>query len=333
MRRLPVWGFRLDCGVDATPRSRPSRRSNALEALDRTWSKYPGEWKHDDSLRMGVAVLGEEWGGPDFANAIVDELAAPFMGPDVDALELGCGGGKFSRLIRGRVRHLCCTDISAAMLAHAAETAGRGDDIDYVRLDGRSFAPVPDSSADFVFSYDMQLHIQPQNLFAYLVDGRRVLRPGGVFMVHAIDLDSAGGRDHFLGQYYGDTWLHALDAPRRRGHIYYMSEDQIRSLGRLAGYEVATLHRDWPGPEHQLRGVTRGRDTIAFLRRLPGLLEGSPRLVRSEVDVFIVIDDVLRKVASPLLERVGLTPESAERLPDAELDAMPVGEPVTEFEA
>ena len=84
----------------------------------------------------------------------------------------------------------------------------------------------------------MQLHLQPQNVFSYLLDARRILRAGGVFMLHQVDLATPGGMHHFMAQYLHGTWKHELGDLRRRGHVFFMSEDQLRALAgrrRLRG--------------------------------------------------------------------------------------------------
>ena len=86
----------------------------------------------------------------------------------------------------------------------------------------------------------MLLHLQPQNVFSYLRDARRILRPGGIFMVHAINLASPGGSYHFEVQYVQDTWRRPFDHPHRLGHIYFMSEDQLRRAGRARRASAST---------------------------------------------------------------------------------------------
>jgi ubiquinone/menaquinone biosynthesis C-methylase UbiE len=239
-----------------------------VDALRHTWSAYPRDWRKRDDLNMGYQTLGEEWGGPDFADAIVEELARPYLGPDKDVLELGCGGGKFSQRLAPLCRSLVCTDISQAMLDHArAELSERGvgGEVSYEVLNGQDFAGIPDHSVDFVFSYDVQLHLQPQNVFSYLLDAKRVLRPAGAFMLHQVDLASKGGSHQFLLQYYSHTWQLRFDHPKRRGHIYFMSEDQMRALADAAEMDVDRMVVAWPPEGHRLHDVTGGRDLIGFL--------------------------------------------------------------------
>ena len=131
---------------------------------------------------------------------------------------------------------------------------------EYRQLNGIDFEGIPSNSIDFVFSYDVQLHLQPQNVFSYLLDGRRILRAGGIFMLHQIDLATPVGMDHFLTQYQYGTWKNDLGDPRRRGHVYFMSEDQLRALAAAAGFSINCIATGFP---RELGAQTR--DLIAFL--------------------------------------------------------------------
>lgn len=304
--------------------------AGAVEALRDTWSAYPAEWKQDQKLSLGYETLGEEWGGPAFADFIVD-LVRPHLGPDVDVLELGCGGGKFSQRLAPLCRSLVCTDISEAMIEHTRESLtakGLGGNVSYRVLNGRDFQGIPADAVDFIFSYDVLLHVQPQNVFSYLVDARRVLREGGVFMLHQINLASDGGMAHFLSQYDGATWTRAFDDPRRRGHIYFMSGDQMHALANAAGLPVEGIDSD-PG---EFSGVTAGRDLIGFLRRGTSRLKsadpGTIELVkpRDGHTIYAILHG--KRVAIPSavqFERAGLRWEQVRDVSEAELAEMPDG--------
>jgi 2-polyprenyl-3-methyl-5-hydroxy-6-metoxy-1,4-benzoquinol methylase len=255
---------------------RPARKrpndglTGAVDALRVSWSSYPGEWEKDSKLNLGFTTLGEEWGGPAFADHIVD-LVGPYLGDGVDVLELGCGGGKFSQRLAPRCRSLVCSDISPQMIEHTKRSLsalGVDGKVRYALLNGVDFDGISPDSIDFVFSYDVQLHLQMQNVFSYMRDARRILRDGGVFMLHQINLASAGGMAHFLAQYSGDTWKREFADPRRRGHIYFMSENQMLALATEAALALEQIVAD----HGEFETVTWGRDLIGFLRKRPSRL-------------------------------------------------------------
>jgi SAM-dependent methyltransferase len=313
--------------------------TDSVEALRRTWSHYAQVWDRRPDLNLGMETLGDEWGGPAFAERIVADLTAPYLGADVDVLELGCGGGKFSALLRARTRRLVCADISPDMLARARVHVGDGDDVEYHQLNGHDFTGVPDRSVDMIFSYDVLLHLQPQNIFSYLHDARRILRPHGIFMLHAINLASPGGSHHFEDQYLHDQWRHGLNDLGRLGYIYFMSEDQLRALATLARFSVDRMVTGWPPPGDPMHEVTRGRDTFGFLRREDGIQEqaaqGGVRLVRApDEQLFAIVCGRRRPIRmAEIVEKVGLSLDDLEPVDAAELAAMPLDDPITRWEA
>ncbi len=319
----PIVSRRPDAPVRA-------RASGAVEALRESWSRYPSEWKQNPRLNLGYGILGEEWGGPEFADFIVD-LVGPYVGPDVDVVELGCGGGKFSQRLAPKCRSLLCTDISPEMIGHTRETlsaCGGGGNVSFLVLNGVDFAGVAAESADFIFSYDVQLHLQMQNVFSYMVDARRVLRDDGVLMVHQINLASEGGMAHFLSQYAADTWKHGFDDPRRRGHIYFMSVDQMRALAGQAGLFLERIVSD----EAEFNHVTAGRDLIGFLRKKRSRLDvddpGSVPLMKLKGHhaVYAVIEGQRVALTSAnQFERAGFRWDQVRDVSEAELAAIPDG--------
>jgi SAM-dependent methyltransferase len=312
---------------------------DAVDALRATWSRYPQEWKADPGLSMGAETLGEEWGGPEFADRVI-ELVEPYLGAQADVLELGCGGGKFSRRLAPRCRSLLCSDISPEMIDHTRSTLserGLGENVDYAVLNGVDFSGVPNESADFIFSYDVQLHLPPENVFSYMLDARRVLRDNGVFMLHQVNLASHGGMEHFLKQYFGGSWRLDFHNPRRRGHMYFMSGDQMRAIADTARFVVDEIVGEFPPtePGH----VVHGRDLIGFFRLLPSRLRdiapGSVRLVRAEGEpmIYAILADSRVAFASwSQFTAAGFLAQRVELLSTAELAQLAQGQPLSPWE-
>jgi ubiquinone/menaquinone biosynthesis C-methylase UbiE len=276
---------------------------------------------------MGVTTLGEEWGGPEFADHVVD-LASDYLGPNADVLELGCGGGKFSQRLAPRCRSLLCTDISPAMIDHTRTSladAGIDSRVSYRVLNGVDFTGVASDSIDFIFSYDVFLHLQPQNVFGYLLDARRVLRENGTVMLHQINLATSGGFQHFWSQYCHGTWALGFDHPNRRGHIYFMSEDQMRMLADESGLAIERIVSD----HGEFERVTAGRDLIGFLTKRRSRLDVGPREAVGLIQpagsdaVYAVIDGVRYGFNSARqFERDGFEWERIRQVGEADLAAL-----------
>ena len=114
---------------------------------------------------------------------LMDKLPLDLNGMRV--LDVGCGTGHFSQLIRARGADVVCLDLSTSMLEHAQARCGC-DQMTYYQGDAEAL-PFPDASFDYVFSslalqWCDDLHVplkeirrvlknQGKGLFTTLVDG------------------------------------------------------------------------------------------------------------------------------------------------------------------
>jgi SAM-dependent methyltransferase len=102
------------------------------------------------------------------------------VGPEDDAIDIGCGVGRFTRALAARARSVRGIDVSPRMLELARENNGHLANVEWIEGDGASLAPIPDASADACFSYVVFQHIpDPEVTYGYVREMGRVLRPGG----------------------------------------------------------------------------------------------------------------------------------------------------------
>lgn len=88
------------------------------------------------------------------------------------ALDLGCGDGRLSALLRAR--ELTLADVSAVALGRAR---ARLPDARAVELEPDAPLPLPDATFELVLCAETIEHVRDVQLF--LSEARRVLRPGG----------------------------------------------------------------------------------------------------------------------------------------------------------
>ena len=100
-----------------------------------------------------------------------------------DVLDIACGEGYGSNLLAARARSVTGVDISEETIGYAQSKYVR-DNLAF--LPGSCLAiPAPDQSADVVVSFETLEHFVEHEQF--LAEVRRVLRPGGVFIVSTPD--------------------------------------------------------------------------------------------------------------------------------------------------
>lgn len=143
------------------------------------------------------------------------------------ALDLGCGEGRFCRLLQGQGIATVGVDPTAALIDQARRLDPAGD----YRVGRAEALNLPDSSIDLVVSYLSLIDIP--DLTAAIGEVRRVLRPGGRFLI--ANLQS------FNTASVADGWTRELDGSRRFCIDHYMDEQPRWS--EWLGIRVQNWHR------------------------------------------------------------------------------------------
>src|SRR3954447_2145497 len=97
-----------------------------------------------------------------------------------EVVEIGCGGGRLTRVISERVTSVRALDVSERMLELAKGHNPHLDNVDWLLGDGQSLAGIDSDSADVVISHVVFQHIpDPEVTLGYVREIGRALRPGG----------------------------------------------------------------------------------------------------------------------------------------------------------
>jgi SAM-dependent methyltransferase len=102
------------------------------------------------------------------------------------ALDLGCGVGRISRALARRFATAIGVDVSDEMIERAVALHPREayPNLRFAASDGLAL-PLEDASVDFAFSYEVVQHMPTHDvILRNLREIRRVLRPGGIALVH-----------------------------------------------------------------------------------------------------------------------------------------------------
>jgi SAM-dependent methyltransferase len=228
------------------------------EAWDRRARKdayYYVETAHWDGDVEAFYALGEER-----ARSFVDPVLADLPRPaaECDALDLGCGVGRFSRALAGRFREVLGVDVSQEMIrrARAAHPPAEFPNLRFEAGDGLSL-PDADSSRDFVFSYEVIQHMPSEDVIrANLREVARVLRPGAMALLHVKTKQEGGGAKGLAARLLPDAAIVA--AKRAMGRDELVGDASFRGTAvpheRLAevfgdaGLEIRELRED---PTHE----------------------------------------------------------------------------------
>jgi SAM-dependent methyltransferase len=142
-------------------------------------------------------------------------------------LEAGCGEGYGADLLAGVARKVIALDYDQLTAAHVARTYPR-----VLTVRGNlATLPLADESVDVVANLQVIEHLWDQH--GFLVECRRVLRPGGRLLVTTPNRI---------------TFSPGRDTPLNPFHTRELSPSELDFLLREAGFEVESLHGLRHGP-------------------------------------------------------------------------------------
>jgi ubiquinone/menaquinone biosynthesis C-methylase UbiE len=118
--------------------------------------------------------------------------------PTDSVLEIGCGAGRVGAHLSEHVQLWIGADASANMLAHAKAALASRPNVRFVHLNGFDLHGVESGSLDAVYCTAVFMHLDEWDRYRYIVEARRVLRPGGRLYVDNFDLRSRDGWALFL---------------------------------------------------------------------------------------------------------------------------------------
>jgi ubiquinone/menaquinone biosynthesis C-methylase UbiE len=142
-----------------------------------------------------IDVYGLEWGDPEVSpplGYVRDHFLIPFITPDTTLLEIGPGGGRWTRYMLDAKR-IYAVDYHQELLDELKSNFNRRN-ITFVKNNGDDFPSLPDGSVDFLFSFGTFVHLDVEIIDRYLKNMKRLLKPGSVVVIQYSDKTKPLGR-------------------------------------------------------------------------------------------------------------------------------------------
>jgi SAM-dependent methyltransferase len=209
-----VWSFTRRFRKDVCPDS----DGGEPQLIAAGWDQYARAWDPASfKVLPGTEVehLGDEWTAEDssaggtaygitpnevirFSTIVSTEVLDKYIPcPSHEGLEIGPGGGRFTALLLQRVKLLNVADPSAAMLGRLKKRFEGVEALRMYQTDGMTLPPLGLGTLDFVASFDVFVHFEPRLVFWYLRQIKRLLRPGGIGLIHYSNVMSSIGWQQF----------------------------------------------------------------------------------------------------------------------------------------
>ena len=247
--------------VRGTLRERLAAALRALRGVDPAALTTAEGWEHYARSHAGPGQLGDEWSRPaelgldpdagELVPTLDRQVLAPALAGTGTLLEIGAGGGRWTAALRPHCRRLIAADTSPTMLALLRRRFAGNDGVEYLHLDGQGLAPLADASVDAVFSFDVFVHLSHWDVFNYLREIARVLRPGGRAVIHHGHVLSELGWANFLSEL-----PYTVNRHIPFGNFSVMTPGLMQALAERAGLAVEACRTD-----------VVPRDAIALLRK------------------------------------------------------------------
>jgi hypothetical protein len=109
-------------------------------------------------------------------------------------LEIAPGYGRWTQFLKDQCRSMIAVDLSERCVEHCKERFVSSPHVQFHVNDGVSLESVPDSSVDFVFSFDSLVHAEKDVIQAYLLEVARKLTRDGVGFIHHSNIGNYSAR-------------------------------------------------------------------------------------------------------------------------------------------
>jgi ubiquinone/menaquinone biosynthesis C-methylase UbiE len=199
------------------------------------WSRYGEEWTDDVKRFRGLDP--ELW-----KSRVEESLMLNYARPGGTFLEIGPGAGRWTTKLRELAGRLILADISQTCLDLCRQRFGDDPGVDYILTDGRSLPEVDAASVDFIWSYDVFIHVNPTDTDRYLSEFARVLKVGGYASIHHAGTyeDAEVARQGFRSHLDARFFAHMV----RKNGLSIVTQES--SLAHLPG-DVVTVITKGPG--------------------------------------------------------------------------------------
>ncbi len=183
-----------------------------------------------------------------FNDAESDDSISIFWGEDsaffemfkkldlTNVIELACGRGRHVPRYYNKAGHVVLVDILDKNIQYCKKRFYDLTNIDYYCNNGFDLSELKDNEYTSLFSYDAVVHFELLDVFNYLKETHRVLKRGGMALIHHSNDDS--------------NYRNWVGGATNHGGRSYMSKDLFAYLAYRSGFEIIEQHViDWGDPE------------------------------------------------------------------------------------
>lgn len=172
-------------------------------------------------------LYGLEWGNPETSPPLAyvrDHFLLPYVTRETTALEIGPGGGRWTRYMLD-VERLYAIDYHQEILDELRSNFIRKN-ITFVKNNGIDFPGVPSESVDFIFSFGTFVHLDVEIIDQYLKNMKALLKPDSNVVIQYSDKSKPlGMSNQGFSQNDPETMRRLVSS-----HGYFIYEEDVKTL-------------------------------------------------------------------------------------------------------
>lgn len=123
---------------------------------------------------------GDQWGSVDDRDDLVavrKKFLDPFVSPDKVSVEIGSGGGRWTRYLLS-CKELICVELNPEMFDYIRNRFHHPKNVSYITTQGHDLPSVPNGSVDFIFSFGTFVHLEMETIAHYTESMSLVMKSG-----------------------------------------------------------------------------------------------------------------------------------------------------------
>lgn len=142
-------------------------------------------------------IYGLEWGDPELDPVLKytrDHFLLPYVQPDSVVVEIGPGGGRWTRYLITAAR-VYGVDYYQELLDELQANI-KNTRLVPIKNNGTDFPNIENESVDFLFSFGTFVHLDTDLIDQYLINMRRILKPQANVVIQYSDSTKQASRDN-----------------------------------------------------------------------------------------------------------------------------------------
>lgn len=193
-----------------------------------TVKRIAQDWEEHQRSGKENPYKDKPWGWQWGTDAIVAEVDALLPEHSIrnPVLEIGCGGGKWTKWLCDRVERVCAVDVHETAIKESARYEPRAE---YRLSDGEQI-PARRGEFDTIFTWDTLLHLPMPLVEQYFLEANRVARRCFIFALP--NITTRRGSIMFVDAVKRNVWRD----PYCYGYMNYYHPHQVMAMLSIAGW-------------------------------------------------------------------------------------------------